>query len=135
MAVGIIKLGTIRRRMVHERGWLRVGEKYSAFFVGCTATPTSRHGSPSTNVSRSMLSELAALLGWLETDCAVLWLVAAIQHACLAAYKQPASTSANGLEEVQWIHSIYQCLEAKASTPIRRLAIAVEIGHFVREVG
>lgn len=70
--------------------WLWVREKHRALFVGCIAArPASGYGgaSASANVSSSMLGELAAFLGRLETDCLVLGPVAWILHALLAAHE------------------------------------------------
>jgi hypothetical protein len=112
---------------------LGVSKKHIALFVwriAIAARSACGHGRSSAMVSRSVLGELAAILGWLETEGLVLRLITGVQHTTFAADEQPAGTSPNGFEKVQWVHGINQGPYAVPSTLVCRLAVAVEIGHF-----
>lgn len=60
--------------------------------------------------------------------------VAGILQTVLAADEQPARTTSDSFEKVQWVHGIDQSLYSEGATLVRRLAIAVEVGDFGRLV-
>lgn len=65
-----------------------------------------------------------------ETDLLRWDLVAGVQHSLLATNEQPTETTANGLEKIQRIQSVKQCLEPTETSLVSRFAISVEAGCF-----
>lgn len=61
--------------------------------------------------------------GRLKTDALGGVLVADIFHSCLPADKEPLETSAYGFDDVPWVESIHESVNAKASAMISRLWI------------